>query len=212
MRSSRAFLACLLTAAIAGPLAAATPDPETARQTVARTIEQVMVVVRDTSAPTPERVERIERIADVRFDWDLMARLVLARNWSKLTPEQRREFQDEFRRHLRLTYGKRLEHYSGESIEVGDARAESNGDATVMTTVRGGRFEGTKAAYRMRARDGKWLVIDVLIEGVSLISNFRAQIQEIVSSKGVEQLIQSLSEKRPEDIGLEPQPTAKGGG
>jgi phospholipid transport system substrate-binding protein len=137
---------------------------------------------------------------------------VLARNWSKLTPEQRREFQDEFRRHLRLTYGKRLETYSGESIEVGDARAESNGDATVMTTVRGGRYEGTRVAYRMRQKDGNWLVIDVIIEGVSLISNFRSQIQEIVSTKGVEQLIQTLRNKRPEEIGAEPTPTAKGGG
>jgi len=76
--------------ALAGPIAAATPDPSTARETVARTIEQVLVVVRDTAAPTPKRVERIERIADENFDWDLMARLVLARNWSKLTPEQRR--------------------------------------------------------------------------------------------------------------------------
>jgi phospholipid transport system substrate-binding protein len=204
------LLAGLLIAALVAPVAAAAPDPSTARETVARTIEQVFEVIQDKEASTPERVERIERIADPHFDWDLMARLVLARNWPKLTPEQRREFQDEFRRHLRLTYGKRLETYSGESIEVGDARAEANGDASVMTTVRGGRFEGTKVAYRMRARDGNWLVIDVIIEGVSLISNFRAQIQEIVSSKGVEQLIDTLRAKRPDEIGVEPK-SAKGG-
>jgi phospholipid transport system substrate-binding protein len=210
MWSSPRLLAALL--ALAPALAAAAPDPGQARETVARTIEQVLVVVRDRETSTPKRVERIEKIADSHFDWDLMAKLVLARNWSKLTPEQRREFQDEFRRHLRLTYGKRLETYSGESIEVGQARAEANGDATVMTTVRGGRYEGTKVAYRMRAHDGQWLVIDVIIEGVSLISNFRSQVQEIVSTKGVDQLIQALRDKRPEDIDIAPKPTGKGGG
>jgi ABC-type transporter MlaC component len=55
-------------------------------------------------------------------------------------------------------------------------------------------------------------VIDVIIEGVSLISNFRAQIQEIVSSKGVDHLIETLRAKRPEEIGTDAKPTAKGGG
>ena len=54
-------------------------------------------------------------------------------------------------------------------------------------------------AYRMRNNDGKWRAIDVIVEGVSMIANFRSQIQEIVSSKGADQLIVTLREKNSRD-------------
>jgi ABC-type transporter MlaC component len=75
-----------------------------------------------------------------------------------------------------------------------------------MTTIRGGRFEGTRVDYRMRTKSSEWQVLDVIIEGVSLISNFRTQIQEIVSARGVEQLIDELRAKGPTDLEPKPKP------
>jgi phospholipid transport system substrate-binding protein len=200
----RTLLALLLLAALA-PVARAA-DPEAARATIVQTVDEVLAVLDEKGLSTDARISKLESIADRRFAWDLMARLVLARNWPKLSEQQRAEFQTEFRRHLRLSYGRRIETYSGEKIEVGDARGEPNGDVTVMTTIRGGRFEGTRVDYRMRTKSSDWQVLDVIIEGVSLISNFRTQIQEIVSSRGVEQLIDELRAKGPTDLEPKPKP------
>jgi phospholipid transport system substrate-binding protein len=195
----RTLLALLLLVAVAPGLANAA-DPAAARATVVQAVAEVLAVLDEKGLDTDARIRKLEAIADSRFAWDTMARLVLARNWSKLSEAQRVEFQTEFRRHLRLSYGRRIETYAGEKIEVGDARAEPNGDATVMTTIRGGRFEGTRVDYRMRTMSSEWQVLDVIIEGVSLISNFRTQIQEIVSQRGVEQLIDELRAKGPGEL------------
>jgi phospholipid transport system substrate-binding protein len=107
------------------------------------------------------------------------------------------QFQEEFKRHLSLTYGRQIEKYtSDEKIEIGEARAEPNKDVTVRTRVVGGAAgDGLRIDYRLRADGGDWKIIDVIPEGVSLIQNFRSQVQEIVTQKGVGQLIQTLHEK-----------------
>jgi phospholipid transport system substrate-binding protein len=183
---------------LASPVQAAplqdTPE-QGAREAVSATIERVLEVLATDGLTTDQRVDRIEVIVEDRFDFKLIARLVLGRNWKKLDDAQRDEFTGEFQQHLSQTYGRRLESYSGEQIAIGDSREESNGDITVKTKIVGGSGDGTAVDYRMRQREEGWFVIDVVIEGVSLLQNFRSQIQEIVSSKGTAGLIQTLREK-----------------
>ena len=62
----------------------------------------------------------------------------------------------------------------------------------MLTIIRGGQFEGSSVDYRMRNREDTWRVIDVIIEGVSLVSNFRSQFKDIVSKKGADGLIAQL--------------------
>lgn len=190
MRTSAARAALLLLVAL--PLPAGAEDARTA---LSRTLERALAVLADEELTSEQRVERVEAIVDERFDHTLIARLVLARSYRKLTPEQRVEFEQEFKRHLSLSYGRRVERYAGEQVEVGAARNESNGDVTVATRIVGGDQDGALVDYRLRRRDGTWYVIDVIIEGVSMLQNFRTQIQEIVSSKGTDHLIQTLREK-----------------
>ncbi|MGH2897896.1 MAG: MlaC/ttg2D family ABC transporter substrate-binding protein, partial [Solirubrobacteraceae bacterium] len=113
-------------------------------------------------------------------------------------PEQLEQFKEEFKRSLSNTYGRRLDRYTAnEKIEMGESRLESNGDVTVKTRVVGGAAgDGVQIDYRLRpAEGGGWLIIDVIPAGVSLIQNFRSQVQEIVTQKGVGQLIQTLHDK-----------------
>jgi phospholipid transport system substrate-binding protein len=162
---------------------------------VSSTIDRVLEVLDSDGLTTQERIDRIEVIVEDRFDFRLISRLVLGRNWKKLNPVQRDEFTREFRQHLSQTYGRRLETYSGEQIALGDTREESNGDVTVKTRIVGGSVDGATVDYRLRRRDEGWFVIDIVIEGVSLLQNFRSQIQEIVSTKGTAGLIETLREK-----------------
>ena len=191
MMSKLARLSAFVALLVWAPPVAA----EDARTVMKQSIDQVLAALREPGLSHEERLRRVEKVAEARFDFKRMSKLVLARNRKKLSAEQQDEFLVEFQKHLTMTYGRRLGEFSNETIEMGDARTESNGDVTVKTIVRGGAADGVLIDYRMRARDDSWYVIDVIIEGISLISNFRSQVQEIVSTKGANQLIDVLREK-----------------
>jgi len=186
-----AALFCAFLALVAMPVRAA----EGPRDVVAGAMTDILGVLKNKEMSSVDRLEKIETIAYAHFDFESMSRFVLAKNYSSLNDTQRKSFEEEFRKHISLTYGRRVENYSNESIETGEAREERNKDVTVQTKILGGAANGARIDYRMRQKDGSWQVIDVIIEGVSLVSNFRSQIQEIISSKGTDKLIQLLHEK-----------------
>lgn len=123
---------------------------------------------------------------------------MLARNWPKLSKQKQDEFVVEFKRHLSATYWKTLEDYRNEKVLVEGNRAEKNGDVTVRSTIKSERSEPIRIDYRLRNQAGAWKVIDVIIENVSLVQNFRSQTQEIISSSGVDGLIEALRKKNVE--------------
>ena len=166
-----------------------------ARQVVQQATDEILAVLRNEGLSDPAKRTRIEEIAYANFDFERMAKLALARSYKKLDETQRMEFQEEFRRHLALTYGRSIGTYSDEGIEIGDSRTHKNGDETVTGKVVGGKHDGATLGWRMRRRDETWKVIDVVIEGVSMIANFRSQVQDIVNSKGPVALIVQLREK-----------------
>ncbi len=166
-----------------------------ARQVVQQATDEILAVLRNHELTDSAKRTRIEEIAYANFDFERMAKLALARSYKKLDETQRLEFQQEFRRHLALTYGRSIETYSDEDIEIGSPRTHKNGDETVAGKVVGGKNDGATLAWRMRRRDETWKVIDVVIEGVSMIANFRAQVQDIVKRKGPAALIEQLREK-----------------
>ena len=80
-------------------------------------------------------------------------------------------------------------------VEVVGARVESRGDVTVLTRIIGGQADGIEMHYRLREREERWRMIDVVIEGVSLVSSFRSQFKEVVSQGGPELLLERLKDK-----------------
>jgi phospholipid transport system substrate-binding protein len=183
-----ALLGALAAPAQAGPA-------EAAKQVVSTTLDQVLAVLRDRSKPEAERRRQVESIAYARFDFETISRLVLARNWPKLSAAQRTAFVGELKRHLSATYWKTLEDYRDQTVAVDGARLEGNGDVTVRSTIQGEATEPIRIDYRMRQKAGEWTVIDVIIESVSLVQNFRSQTQEIISDVGVDGLIDRLRQK-----------------
>jgi len=197
-RRISAWLALAVLLLAGAPQALASDEVAAAKASFQKTVDDTLAILNDKALSKDERLRKLENIAVDRFDFPRMTQLVLGKNRSQLSAEQQREFEEEFRRSLSLTYGKRLETYtSNEKIEIGEGRLEANKDVTVRTRISGGSAppDGVRIDYRMRANGDKWLVIDVIPEGVSLIQNFRSQVQEIVTQKGVSQLIPTLHEK-----------------
>jgi phospholipid transport system substrate-binding protein len=187
-------LSALLGAGIAGGdgRAAAELGP---REAVEQMVGEVLAVLRDPALSQEDRRAVIEAIAYERFDFETMSKLVLARNWKRFSAEQRDEFMGEFKDYLAHSYGDRIDRYEQEEVEIVGQREEPRGDVTVQTRIVGGEHSGTNVDYRLRGRTGRWLVIDVVVEGISLVSNYRDQFREVVNSGGPDHLLVQLREK-----------------
>lgn len=188
-----AALAGFVLAIAATPAVAA--DTDDARAFVQSTIDQVMAILKNESLPLEQKKNQVEEIAYQRFDFALISRLVLAQNWNKFSDKQKADFTDAFKKHLSATYRDTLNDFRDEKIVIASARPEKNGDVTVMTLVKDATSD-TKVDYRLRKGDSGWRGIDVIIEGVSLVQNFRSQAQEIVSAEGPDGLIAKLRAKQ----------------
>ena len=199
LASGPALAGALILAAVVSASAALSPQEDEARVTVQSTIEMVLGILRNPSLPQEAKRTKVEQIAYDRFDFQLISRLVLAQNWNKLSTKQQTDFVDAFKRHLSATYRDTLDNFHDEKITIESSRLEPKGDVTVMTVVHGAA-SNTRVDYRMRKLPDGWRGIDVIVEGVSLVQNFRSQTQEILSAESPDVLIQRLRDKQMQDI------------
>jgi phospholipid transport system substrate-binding protein len=177
------------------PGIASADDATQARAVIEKTVDDVLAILRDPAKNAAQRRSALEDMANDRFDFPTMARLVLARSWKDLKPPQQQEFVEEFRTYLANDYGSRIERYEQEEVEVLGARVEPRGDVTVKTKIVGGENDGALVDYRMRRNSAEWRIIDVVIEGISLVANFRDQFRDVMGREGPVSLIQKLKEK-----------------
>lgn len=183
-------LACLVGG---DPAAAGSSAP---RIVIQETVDAVITVLNDGALDSAQRRKRIEEIALERFDFDTMSRLVLGRNWKSLTAPQQEEFQREFRTLLSESYGRRIDRYQQEKVAIVSERSEERGDVTVQTKIVGGQVNDIQVDYRLRQKDDSWRVIDVVVEGASLVSNYRSQFAEVMSQGGAETLLKRMRERK----------------
>jgi len=160
-----------------------------------KTAQQIVTILGKVDAPSEQRVDEIQAIAYEIFDFTTMSKLVLARKWRKLDKEQRAEFVREFKQHLSRTYGTRLDRYDQERVDVTGAQVEPKNDVSVLTTIVGGQFDGAQISYRLRNRKDRWRIIDVVIEGISLVSNYRSQFAEVLNTGTIDDLLAKLRDK-----------------
>ena len=179
---------------LAAAAMAATPGEE-ARQLVRSTADDVIAVLAEKGLNPEQKREKITVIVEKSFDFMTLCKLVMARHWAKLTPEQQQQFAVEFKQHLTITYGKNVENYRNEKVVITGDREEARGDWTVKSIIERPTAENVKVDYRLRRIDGQWRMIDMIVEGVSLIANFRSQFQDIITKSGPAKVIDLLREK-----------------
>jgi phospholipid transport system substrate-binding protein len=188
------------TALIAVSVACALPRPAPAADAPRAVVEEItkaaLDVLGNKSFSVEDKRHRLEAIVYAHVDFDTMSRLVLARNWSQFSPAQQAEFVNQFKEHLSVTYGRSIENYKNERVEVVGDREEARADWTVKTKIlRGGGANDILVDYRLRKEGDAWRIIDIVIERVSLVSNFRSQFQEIVNQGGPAKVLDVLKDK-----------------
>ncbi len=141
-----------------------------------------------------ERRRRIRAAVDERFDWEAIARSSLTRHWNELSRDQQVEFTRLFATLMERTYMDHVEDYSGEEIKyLGEETDGARGRVLVKIVTRKNQEIGVE--YRVRKENHVWLVYDVLIEGVSMVRNYRAQFSQILSKSPFEELLERLEAK-----------------
>ena len=146
---------------------------------------------------TRERRAAVRRIAEDIFDFTETAKRSLGRHWQPRTPAERKEFVDLFANLLERSYLSKIELYSGEKIAyLGDT---IEGDqATVRTRIATKHGTEIPVDYKMYRHGDRWLVYDVIIEGVSLIANYRTQFNKIIQTSSYGELVRKMKIKQAE--------------
>jgi phospholipid transport system substrate-binding protein len=144
-----------------------------------------------------ERRGAVRQVANEIFDFSETARRSLARHWAARTPAEREEFVQLFTDLLERSYISKIELYGGEKIRFVGESVEPDG-AVVRTRLVTKQGTEIPIDYRMLSRGDKWLVYDVLIEGVSLISNYRTQFNKIITTSSYQELVKKMKVKQDE--------------
>lgn len=194
MRSfvSVAVLAALLFTGGLVSNAAAAQSPTEVVQTG---VDEILSVLRASKGGlSGQDKEKIFGVVENIFDLKLFSRRTLGRNWNVLSEEQQTEFVDLYSQLLKNTYIERVEAYSDEKVTIDDELDMGKGKAEVRTTVTGAGTD-IPIFYRLYDRGEGWKVYDVLVEGVSLVSNYRSQFSDILAKGSPEKLLAMLRNK-----------------
>lgn len=194
-----AGLAALLTLAPAAPVRAES-DPAGARALIQLTVDDVLVILNDPALDTPGRRARLEALAWERFDFNTMSRAVVAKYWRTFSDDEKAAFTEEFKAFLARTYGDRIERYTNEQVEIVGDRVTKRGNVLVMTRIVGGDYGGAEVEYMLKHRDAGWRVIDVKVEGISLVLNYRDQFKSLLGRGGAEKLLEALRKKNADNL------------
>lgn len=165
-------------------------------------IDKVVKILDDPSLKGNGRVKErrmaIRQVANEIFDFPEMAKRALARHWQGRTGQEQEEFVRLFADLLEHTYIGKIERHGGpEQIRYG--REQSDGDfAAVPTTILTKQGQEVSVNYQMVRRADGWVVYDVAVEGVSLVSNYRGQFNKIIQTSSYEELVKQLKVKQKE--------------
>lgn len=182
-----AFFACSQSWAVAVDRA----TPTVVVQTV---IEQVLSVLKDNGLEQAERRKKIRDLIAPHFDFQAMSRSILAQNWKKASPQQRDRFVELFSNLLENTYIVAMEAYTNQKIKI-NAEKRKGKRALVKAVIEQDTGVVTPINYRMRLNADGWYAYDVIIEGVSLVSNYRSTFRTIVKRDGMDGLLDQLATK-----------------
>ncbi|MGH7165837.1 MAG: MlaC/ttg2D family ABC transporter substrate-binding protein, partial [Nitrospiraceae bacterium] len=168
-----------------------------ATDAVKSSINEVLQILEDKELKKPGRAEerrrKLEQAVGNRFSYEEMAKRSLGAPWKELNEVERKEFVELFQRLLSKSYAGKIEGYSGEQIQYLNERL-AEGYAEVRTRIVSGKTE-IPLDYRLLQIAGDWRVYDVVVDGVSLVNNYRGQFTKIIRESSYKGLVEQLRKK-----------------
>lgn len=182
------ILISFITMAADGPL-----------ELVHKTADDVLTVLKSDDSIQQDK-EKIYQLAEEKilpnFDLDRISMLVLGKAWRKINEDQQQQFKSEFKTMLLRTYAVALGKYKDQQIDFKPMRMEpTDKQATVKTQIIQDGAQPISVDYTLAKKDDQWKVFDIVIEGVSLVTNYRSQFASEIKNNGIDSLISKLAEK-----------------
>jgi phospholipid transport system substrate-binding protein len=171
-----------------------------ADELVKQTAEDVLTTIKNDKDIQAGNQQKIFALAEEKilpnFDFERVCRMVLGKNWKAATPDQQAVFQKEFRSLLLRTYATALGKYRNQVIEYKPLRAEPDAkNVSVKTQILQPGGQPIAVDYSLVKVDGGWKVYDIVIESVSLVTNYRSQFSNEIRTNGLDSLNKKLAEK-----------------
>ncbi len=199
--TARGLTVLLLGVLLAAPLnAAAKPDPEKAQAMVRDVTDRMLNVLRDDLDKADNEAEFVRRKMDEivapSLDFITMTKLAVGRYWRDASDDQKRALVTEFRELLLRTYAESLKEYDNEQIELMPLQSGDRDDR-VKVRSRVIQSDGPELSvnYSLRFHDGEWKVYDIVIDGISMVTNYRSTFSNEIRSNGVDGLVSTLRTK-----------------
>jgi phospholipid transport system substrate-binding protein len=182
-------------AAVSVALAQEAPDA-----LVKRVAQETLQTIKSDPKVQAGDQQRIREVVESKllpyFDFERITALAMGRNWRQASPEQQKQLVDQFRALLVRTYSGALAQYRDQVMDYKPLRAEANAtDVTVRTEVVRQGQAPVQIDYSMTKSPSGWRVYDVIVGGVSLVTNYRDEFNEQIKNGGVDGLIKSLNAK-----------------
>lgn len=188
----------------------------TPTQLLRMAIQDVIRILEDPTlkpeAKAPERQARVRAAVSGLFDFPEIARRALGRHWRPLTESEREEFVRLFHAFLEHTYLPKIALYQGEQVRF-LSESVNRDRATVRTVLITPRGQDISVTYRLGRHAGRWLVFDMIVEGVSLTANYRAQFNQIILRASFQELVRRIKRKLAAPVtthAAEPEPPRTG--
>ena len=168
------------------------------KETTDKVLQELTLNREALEADVNRLYQMVDEILLPHFDFTRMSKLVLGKHWKKATADQRRKFEQEFKSLLVRTYATALFEYTGQEIIYKPFHNKEGADRVVVKTeIVPNDGPNIPLHYSLSKRkDGTWLVYDVSIDGISLVTNYRTAYGRLIESKGIDKLLVSLAEKR----------------
>ncbi len=177
------------------PLKAIAGEPT---EQVKQTVDAVIQILNNKELKKPEKLDerrsKIRETVEKRFDFEEMAKRSLAVHWKDRTPQEKQEFTSLFSDLLEDTYIRKIERYEDEKVVYTDERTDGP-YAMVRTKIVTTKEIEIPVDYKIFKKGQKWEVYDIIVEGVSLVNNYRTQFNQIIRSGSYEDLVQKLKKK-----------------
>lgn len=188
------ILLALTASVFFASVACATPTEE-----VKKTVDEVVHIVADKEMKKNEvkRRQALKKAISAIFDYSEMAKRSLGKHWNVRTAAEKKQFAELFASLLENSYASKIESYNNEKIVYIKDIVDGEYAEVKSKVVTAARDEFT-LDYRLFKQDGKWMVYDVIIEGVSLVSNYRSQFNKIITANGYDKLVKKLQSKSEE--------------
>jgi phospholipid transport system substrate-binding protein len=166
------------------------PPTEIARQV----IEKALDILQNPSYQGEARRQKVKRLVDPYFDYQEMAKRSLGPTWGKLNATQRQEFVQLFAQLLEASYSDKIEKYA-QRVKIDYTGEILDGETAEVRTMVVRANDRIPLNYRLLNEGGTWKVYDVVIEGVSLVSNYRSQFSRIIHESSYAELVRRLKTK-----------------